>query len=734
VTTAAARQSAIRNPKSAIARRPSGWIDARHAADLLGKTVRTVQAMCAAGRLGAVRVEADGTETWAIDPSSHPTLRMALGTVGGAGDEATALADLTAAKRETVLLRLAAVRECRAAEAVRPASMSADTFARRWAEAWNLGGGRPHLSARTLQRWARAYGEGGVLALADRRRASRGEKAISPDAWVFIQGLYLNEERPTARACYERALAVAGRRGWHVPSERTVRKYCADLDAKVRAAGRDPRRFRDRCLPHVVRDWEQVAAMEVWVGDHRQFDLLWPRAVWDSKKGLVWNSYRPWHTVYLDARSWMPATWYAAFDSPNSDRVIGAFVRGVREHGAPAWVYLDNGKDFRAGRFAGGRAKREKAVARDHVEPLLEALGVRAVWALPYNARAKVVEPWFRLEAERFDKAFETYCGRDLDHRPERLKGFRDRRALALRLLGPERVAEAERIAGSDPVSQARRDEVCLAPFRAAFETWITEDYARRESPAAAAKPLSPARAFVEMRSPDFVCARPPDRDLAMLLLPSRAVGVSANGIYVPAFGAYYWDQGLEGCRADPRKKVCYRYDPADPGAVYVFSAAGGEYLATATPYVGQGLHPLAETGSAEAARLAETIALARSTSKSYRSEVAGHRTFARDLLAAARDGAEAAGLLDPADPAPAPTAVIKPLSTAIARAAADREAGSGRRAARASAAGPDPLAELARKAAAASARRRQTPPAAGDALERLVIEKESAHVESKAG
>ena len=60
--------------------------------------------------------------------------------------------------------------------------------------------------------------------------------------------------------------AMAASEGWEIPCLRTVQKFAAEvLDPKLKALGRDLKAYRDRCLPHVERDWTKVPAMGCWI-------------------------------------------------------------------------------------------------------------------------------------------------------------------------------------------------------------------------------------------------------------------------------------------------------------------------------------------------------------------------------------------------------------------------------------------------------------------------------------
>lgn len=604
----------------------AGWLSVGEAARILGLSERAVRWRCLNARLRAVLVGTAGEAAWRIDPDANPAFRVARGQapiVGPAGD---VLLAASAAKRASAGWRYDAVRLYEAAMAERPEPVPAARWRCRWLDGWNRLHPDRRISARSLLRWRRRLGESGLAGLVDRRRYA-GPAAVCPEAWEMFLGLYLEQERPHVPRLYERVEAVAATEGWSWPSLRTVQRRIAAEDPKLLNLGRDPKRFRDRSLPYVERDWSLVPAMGCWIGDHRQHDILLPRRVNGS-----WRWYRPWMTMYLDGRSWMPAAWRIEFDSPDGNRTMATFAAGVREHGRPDWLYLDNGKDFRMRRFAGGRShparKGEKVVAEQHVKPILAHLGVEATFALPYNAKAKCVEPFFRLVAEWFDKTWPTYCGNRTDVRPERLRAMK-----------PERFAA---------------EGLTIEAFREAFDAWLTTDYSLRVSPSAAAGGLSPARAFATLRAPGWQAVRPAAETMSLLLMPSQACRVEANGVYCRPFGRHYWSAELEDRRGasarDERRRVVYRYDPDDDSMIFVFDARTDRYLCTAEPYIGTGVHPLANDQ-----HVAAVMEQRNHLAKTYAARVKELRAKAGNrLLAEYRQAAENLGRLD--DPATIPT------------------------------------------------------------------------------
>jgi len=641
-SVSAAIQSSSLTPQASS---PSSWLSPARAAELLGVSVRTVQNWCTRGRLNAEQIEGPRGLEWRIDPAAAPETAIAHSVPVHLARGNDSLSDTTEADRAKIHDRLAAVRAWRAALARKPAGRGVTEFQAAFVAAWNARGAKGRLAVRTLRRWDKRLADEGLRGLLDARgRAARQGGRLSPELWDFIQGRYCSEAQPAVSQVYEEACALAAEKGWSLPSLRRVQQLIVrDLDPKLEALGRRPKAFRDRCVPTIQRDWSKVPAMAVWVGDHRQFDVLLPREIQDPKSGTrLWRWSRPWLTCYLDGRSWYPSARKISWDPADGDRTMAVFVQGVREHGQPGAAYLDNGKDFRFLAFSGGRPKVRKAVDEKRVTPILQLLGIDARWALPFNARAKVVEPFFRIVSERFDKRWETYCGRSTETKPERV-----RRLAALR-------GSAEEWA---------RKGYTIEAFEAAFNRWINEDYALRESPSNACPGMSALRAFRELRGDSFQAVRPADATLVFLLMPSKIVQVQANGIWVHPFRSFYWsdEPELERRRAAGSNRahlaVRYRYDPDDPSAVWVFDR-DDRFLCRAGTYLGAGIDPLAAPGSADAERLADAMAFQRGAAKRTKEELAGLQIYARNaLLEVARKGAGAQGLLE--DPARIPNPAL---------------------------------------------------------------------------
>ncbi len=79
----------------------------------------------------------------------------------------------------------------------------------------------------------------------------------------------------------------------------------------------------------------------------------------------------------------------------------------------PEYVYQDNGKAFKSRFFNGDKNFNELGFTG-----VYEKLGIKPVYAEPYNARAKVIERFFLDFQESFEKLIPSYIGTSIEHKP----------------------------------------------------------------------------------------------------------------------------------------------------------------------------------------------------------------------------------------------------------------------------------------------------------------------------
>ena len=185
--------------------------------------------------------------------------------------------------------------------------------------------------------------------------------------------------------------------------------------------------FNDRCLPYMVRMYDELEANECWIADNHTFDV---QTLDDEGK-----IHRLYLTAFLDAKSGVLTGWNIT-DTPNSWSTILALRHGISRFGIPKCVYFDNGREFLT-HDVGGRGHRNHGSRKDiAVDPptILKRLGIEMRNAIVRNAKAKPIERTFGTVKSQFSKIFKGYCGGTILERPESLKRRVKKRQSAERL------------------------------------------------------------------------------------------------------------------------------------------------------------------------------------------------------------------------------------------------------------------------------------------------------------
>lgn len=286
-------------------------------------------------------------------------------------------------------------------------------------------GGKSQLTRNNCRHWLRLLGKkgkdynwGNRDALVDNYQGSKKELAGDPAFWTLFRALYLSRQQlPITEA---RKLAMRKIREDNafavIPNLDQVKYRLKQFDPTMVALARMGEEYiKNNHLSYINRDWSDVRVNEIWIADHRVFDL--PIKVIDPLTGK-WKATRPWLCAFMDAKSWYMASWQITAENPNNETIRNGLALGISQHGRPGNVYTDNGKDFLAKGFS-------DPVKFDGVEhSILGSLGINVIKALPYNGRAKTVERGFKNHATRFDKMFAGYLGNKPGARPDSVHYF----------------------------------------------------------------------------------------------------------------------------------------------------------------------------------------------------------------------------------------------------------------------------------------------------------------------
>jgi transposase InsO family protein len=400
------------------------------------------------------------------------------------------------------------------------------------------------ISKTTLYRWAAAFRDEGLPGLLRDAATGPDGQEIPPELREQFHGLYMTEHRRTVKTCRDivqgELILARSPLVETLPSVASFHRYVKTIPLQARILARDgAEAYRRKCQPFLSRDYDQYRVMERWVSDH------YNHKVWVYDGGAV---FRPWLTMWLEVRSRLGVGWYIG-DGPNINTVLASLASGVREYGAPEILWSDNGLEFSSPTVAGKSRRWRIGFDRPRVTALVKHLGASWHFSIPKEPQSRgIIERWFGVLLERFDKLFVSFCGRDISEKPEGLNAllttpralpsldeFRTKFALYMKDVVNETPSQGQGMDGRSP--------------RAVF---ASQPYAKRTATAEA---------------------------LALLFMPAqrdRGVTVGQNGI--EAFGRQYGSIELAPYYG---QKVFYRYDPANIGEIYVFSFPDERYLCT---------------------------------------------------------------------------------------------------------------------------------------------------------
>ncbi len=291
--------------------------------------------------------------------------------------------------------------------------------------------GGSSLAYNNFKRWLRKLGrlKGGdtdwenLYALADHYIGhGRPAQIETPEGQRFFKIFaccYERDTQPSMADSYRMAKEIARREGLHpelCPSYEQIRyHYDRKVDHNSVLMARKGREWAQNHLgDYITRSWEAVAAGDVWIGDHHQLDFA--IRYYDKSSGEA-KAGRPWLTVWMDARSLYVIGWIIRIDEhPDSRAIEDALLHGIRMNGnrPPSILYTDNGKDYLSKGFS------ELFKTSDgHEHAIRLELGMRCIQALPFNARAKTVERFFKNVAGGISKDIASYLGNRPGNRPE---------------------------------------------------------------------------------------------------------------------------------------------------------------------------------------------------------------------------------------------------------------------------------------------------------------------------
>ncbi|MFO0972389.1 MAG: transposase domain-containing protein [Phycisphaerae bacterium] len=271
----------------------------------------------------------------------------------------------------------------------------------------------------SIYAWLRKFRAGGMDALGiDGRGRPPGGHEVSDEAIARYRELRHSAHRLSISLCFRMVASEAAERGWRwFASDSACRawdKRNIDPRGLVLTQGGELA-FAAKAGPYLEPGPESFGPGEHWESDHTTLNC------WAITKGG--QIVRPVMTAWLDWRS-RAIVGHTLCSTGNSDTILVALSAAAKQFGLPESCQLDNGKDFHAEVWTGGRAvrrtQRSKTDLKTRAEGIFAILGITPRWAMPYSPNSKGrIERFFGTLDAQFTKLLASYCGGRSDLRPE---------------------------------------------------------------------------------------------------------------------------------------------------------------------------------------------------------------------------------------------------------------------------------------------------------------------------
>ena len=291
----------------------------------------------------------------------------------------------------------------------------------RFVDEWNKKHPEMKTSIKSIYRQRAAVEDCGKIALINHRETM--QSTVRDEWFEDFKTAYLTANKISVFSCRLIALGKAMERGEirsdaEFPSQSAfVRRLKKEFAPGVIYFAREgKKKFYDNMGYHIRRDYSDVKAGRVWVGDTRTWDVF-VKVPGQEKPATCYITY------FIDMLTYMPMGWHLHIDSPGTENTLRAIRNGIERYGLPEELLVDNGREYRNRDFSGQSRGNKIVEDEQYAESLASRLGIKMHFAIPRNARAKIIERNFRDIKDHFDRLFNSFKGGTVVEKPEPLKG-----------------------------------------------------------------------------------------------------------------------------------------------------------------------------------------------------------------------------------------------------------------------------------------------------------------------
>lgn len=270
------------------------------------------------------------------------------------------------------------------------------------------------VSISSLYRWDKKLNENNdnwqVLLNNYTNNANRSKSILKPQEEEIFLSLLLHPNQTN--------IGKATKLTKHILKERGFEDFACDLSYRRYAekykkehydvwvfSREGNKALKDKVIPYLERDTSKIEVGDVLVGDgHRlAFQVINP---------FSGKPCRPTIVAYQDWKSGAMVGFEIMLEE-NTQCIASALRNSIINLGKiPQFVYQDNGKAFKSKYF----------IEDETLSGLFANLGIKPIFAKPYNAKAKVIERFFREMQDSFERLLPSFVGSCINNQPAYLK------------------------------------------------------------------------------------------------------------------------------------------------------------------------------------------------------------------------------------------------------------------------------------------------------------------------
>ena len=273
------------------------------------------------------------------------------------------------------------------------------------------------ISIGTLRRWVKSFEEKGADGLVPQRRYSsitEYNTILNQEMKDIFLKFLLHPNKFKVGKAITLTRHILEKRGYeNIPSVITFRRF-AEHYKKVNYSKwilirEGEKAYHDKVEAYIERDISKLEVGDVLIADGHvlNFQVINPFTGKPARATLV--GFLDWKSTALVG--------YEIMMTENTQCIASALRNAILNLGViPKVVYQDNGRAFKAKYF--------QTVDFDEAgfNGVYANLGIKSVFAKPYNARAKVIERFFLEFQEEFEKMMISYIGTSIEDKPAWMK------------------------------------------------------------------------------------------------------------------------------------------------------------------------------------------------------------------------------------------------------------------------------------------------------------------------